>query len=581
MRMNLAKYARWECSSLNVLGMLLFIISILLLPSVLIANNDHESIEPFLWPMIIGIIVSLFLLIFMKRSSDMGPADGIFLMLVLWMGMFTFGIFPYILSGVPLVDAIFESVGGFATVGASVLDVTKMSNALLLWRTITNWIGGIVIVAMFMFILPMVVSGSRRLVKSETFGARTGNLTMKLGSVAKQFIGVYISLTVIFTIVLMLCSMSLFEAVNFSMSAISIGGFTITSDSLTRYGPAVKIALIVMMILSASNFYLHFRAVAKKDFSGYRQNEEFKYMILWLSLVIILAVAQMHISHRWDELSGNVFERYTDIIFNIVSIGTTAGFYTLNYAGGFEFMSTSLILLLMFIGGSSGSPAGGIKISRALIVVRSMFNEIRNEIHPNAVYTVQYEGSGADKSAVHASIVVVMLFLMTALVSTIVFDIFMDWNQAIYTSIALLSGTGTSIGEYFYSYASFPGWAKIFACIIMFLGRMEVVAILAVFTMSFWKELLGPRKINKMRDKAVSPLRYVEKKTFSRKSSPAADSESCAQKSADEAKTKRKISIRRRKSGAEPEMEQKTAESESESSAPSLTRSLFRRNKRE
>lgn len=533
----------WGGSTVYVVSLLLIVASLLMIPSVILATEDHSDILPFSAPMVAGICIAftmLFVLMTSLREKDepdveiedepigtmirkadsvkkmrgeMSPADGIFLMFAIWMTLFIFGMIPYLLSGLDPVDAIFESVSGFATVGSSVIpDVTKCSRALLMWRTMTNWIGGIVIVSMFMFILPVILSSRRSLVKAEMFGARSGNYTAKMGSIAKQFLFVYVILTVVFAFIFVLCGLSIFDSVTLSMSTISIGGFTNTNDSLVGFPLSVKIAMIFMMMLSATNFYMHFRAILKKDFLGYKRSEEFKIMVIWLLAVSIIILAQIIALGHWNEMPGDTPDRVADVFFNVISVGTTAGFYTMHFNTTWSFIGSTMFVLLMFVGGSSGSPAGGIKISRAVILIKAMINEVRQEIHPNAVYTVSFDGAGVDKDAVHASIVVVLMFLLTTVVSTIIFNSFLKWDEALYTSVALVTATGTSNGQFFAGYATMPGWAKLYSCALMYLGRMEIVSVLAIFSYDFWRELLGPSGIKKVKDTLLAPGRAAMNK---------------------------------------------------------------------
>ena len=172
-----------------ILGIVLYFTSLMLIPSVVVASNHNEDIWPFVVPLVVGVVASLYMCLKYKLPNDMRPADGLMMMFAVWAELFVFGTIPYLMHGLTLADAFFESVSGFSTTGATIfVDVEVLPKSVLLWRAITNWIGGIIIVMMFMFIIPMVVSGGRGLLKNEMSGSGGGNLYMKMGSAARQFI---------------------------------------------------------------------------------------------------------------------------------------------------------------------------------------------------------------------------------------------------------------------------------------------------------------------------------------------------------------------------------------------------------
>ncbi len=186
-----------------ILGIVLFFTSLMLIPSTVLSIQKGENFWSFIIPLFIGIFASVYMVLKYRLPNDMRPADGLMMMFSVWILLFVFGTLPFLISGMNLIDSFFESVSGFSTTGATILtDVEAAPKSMLLWRAITNWIGGIIIVMMFMFIIPMVVSGGRGLLKNEMSGSGGGNLTVKLGSAARQFIIMYAILTAIFTIIL-------------------------------------------------------------------------------------------------------------------------------------------------------------------------------------------------------------------------------------------------------------------------------------------------------------------------------------------------------------------------------------------
>ena len=500
-----------------ILGIVLFFTSLMLIPSTVLSIQKGENFWPFLIPMFLGLSASVYMILKYRLPNDMRPADGLMMMFSVWILLFVFGTLPFLISGMGLIDSFFESVSGFTTTGATILtDVEAAPKGMLLWRAITNWIGGIIIVMMFMFIIPMVVSGGRGLLKNEMSGSGGGNLTVKLGSAAKQFIIMYAMLTAIFTAILYIQNLTLLDSVTLAMSCISIGGFLNTNDSLAGYSIFVKITVIFFMIISASNFYLHYRALFKGDFRGYGRSEEFKVMILWFLIISLLLLSRAAFSGEWETVEGSDGDKIVDIVFSVVSVGTTTGFSTVDFTSSqwWSFVDLSLFMILMFIGGSAGSTSGGVKISRILITLKALFNEIRQEVHPNAVYTVRYDKNGVSHEAVHSAMLVITAFIVVAGVGAALFNTIMNLDDAVYLSVAMITNTGTGSGILFSNYADMPIWSKLFSCVLMFLGRMEILAILAVFTPGFWLEFVGRSGLNSAKEKLsiISRVREAKKK---------------------------------------------------------------------
>ena len=491
-----------ESRVMLILGIVLFFTSLMLLPSTVMAYNLGDDFLPFLVPMVAGLVASVYMSMKFELPNNMRPADGLMMIFAVWILLFAFGTIPFLMSGMTFVDAFFESVSGFTTTGATIItDVEATPKGLLLWRAITNWIGGIIIVMMFMFIIPMVISGGRGLLKNEMSGSGGGNLTMKLGSAAKQFIAMYVILTAIFAGVLLVQSLSLLDSVTIAMSSISIGGFLNTNDSMAGYSIYVKISVIFFMILSASNFYIHYRALFKGDLRGYGRSEEFRIMLLWFITITVFVTIQSLTNGSWDEPTGNDEDKFVDILFSVVSVGTTSGFSTVDYTVNWPFLDLSLFIILMFVGGSAGSTSGGVKISRVIITMKALFNEIRQEVHPNAVYSVRYDGSGVSSEVVHSTMVVVTAFLIVIGIGAVIFNVVLELDDAVFTSVAMVTNTGTGSGTLFSNYESLPAWTKIASCALMFLGRMEILAILAIFTPGFWLEFVGRGGINDVKAK--------------------------------------------------------------------------------
>ncbi len=508
--------ARRESSTLHVLGVSLLFTSLLMIIPIIMAMCHGENVGRLLIAMIIGLAVSLFLTLMFKSPKTMRPMDGLLMIFVIWFGLFIFGMVPYLFYGLSFIDALFESVSGFTTVGATVIsDVDSMEWGILTWRSMTQWIGGIIIVIMFMFIIPMVVSGGRGMLQNEMSGSGSGNLYVKMGKAAKQYIIVYVALTLIYFAVLFIIlkvqghENELLNAASIAMSVVCTGGFMVSNSSFADFDILTKIAVMIFMLLSATNFYLLYRAVVKREFGGFKRNEEFKAMIIWLGSLAILLCLVTFITN--SNAPSDPAKSIVDVFFSVISLGTTTGLTTMNYIQEWSAIGVSILILIMFIGGSTGSTSGGIKITRALLIMKSLVNELRNYVHPNAVFGVKLDKKGVDNEIVHNATMVAMMFAITIFVAAIVFDniqgVNMNFEDAFFTSVAIVSGTGPGAGDLFGNYCLLDPAAKLFTCFIMFLGRMEIITVIAVLTPGFWRETLGPRGLANLfakRKKTVS-----------------------------------------------------------------------------
>ncbi|MFA6803260.1 MAG: potassium transporter TrkG [Candidatus Methanomethylophilaceae archaeon] len=491
----LKRFVRWESRSIYTLGIVILSMSLLMIPCLILAVLNKENIYPFLWPILFGFAMSGFFILFFKIPSHLRPVDELLMMLVLWFTIILFGIVPYIVSGMGVVDAIFESTSGFTTTGASIMsDIESWPTSILLWRSLTHWIGGIMIVIMFMFVMSTVVPGSRSILKNETSGSGNSNLFIRLKKAGKQFIITYVVLTGIFVITFLILGVNLIDSLSISFGTISTGGFMNKNDSLAGFSWTVKLAAIVFMILSATNFYVHFKAIYQKKPSTYLHNQEFKVMIFWFLLVSTIISFAIFVN---DELWASKLEVLEDIVFTIVSFGTTTGFSTVDYSLLWPSVTVFILAIMMFIGGSAGSTSGGTKISRMIIIVHAIKNNLRELLHPNAIFDVKYDKESVGYDAVYAATVVTLLFVITIVIGTLVFAFSgIDVSGSFFTTVALVTGTGPSINEFgpFGSYCGMSDFDKLFSCFIMWVGRMEITTALVILTPEFWREVFSYKK---------------------------------------------------------------------------------------
>lgn len=480
---------------MRIAGLTLFAMSFLMLFAVWTAFAHNEDVYPYLIPSLGGFAVSIAILLIYGSSNVYRPVQGVLAIVTVWIITAVFGCIPYLLCDWYLMDAIFETISGFATVGASVIADSNtyymIPSGLLSWRISTQWIGGIMIILIFMVILPMFTRGAHGLSRSELDAAESGRLYQRVDKIATRFILVYIILTLVAAFALFMLSyinndyqydtMQRFEdSCYLAMSTVSIGGFLNRADVLTGANIFVKIFLIILIAVSITNFYLHFRAIARKSIGVYFEDSEFKAMIIWFGVVTVVTLLLVR---QWD--------KFVDILFTIVSYSSTLGIVTLDPAtiNAWPTMALFLLYLGMLVGGCAGSPAGGIKISRVLIVIKSTFIEIYRFFNSSIVYSPKLNNKGVSEERVRNAYVIFSLFVIAIVISTFVyataFENGTDIQKGFFTAISIVSLTGTSE----LNFAATSVGIQIYTCVLMIFARMEFIALLTIFLPKFWSEV--------------------------------------------------------------------------------------------
>lgn len=488
-----ANSMKLESSSLYVLGLVLIGISLFMLPCVVAAALTGDPLDPFLWPATLGFAGGLVLSSVFRLADVIRPVNGLFMLGLVWLATILFGATPFLIAGFDSFDAIFESTSGFTTCGGTILaDIDSQMTSILLWRSVTQWLGGIAIIFIFLFIMPLIGFGGRVLFGNEMHGSGAQNFTARMKDAGRQFFMIYAGLSVFMALSLLALEVPPLEAICITMSGVSTGGFMPLASSMTNFSLAVKWVVIVFMFLGATNFYLHFRFLFSKEPSVYLKNREFRVMLMWFTAAIMFIIVMLYESGIYGGGVEDFVYNATEVSFNFVSMVTSTGFCS----GDFTTWTHGAVVLLfvgVFIGSSAGSTAGGVKVSRTLLVITYLRNGLRKLVYPHAVFDVKSDGQSVDDNTVNATIVVFILFIGTIIVGTLVVMLFgIPINEALTTTISCVTDTGVATGNFgpTGSYASAPGALKLFYSLLMWMGRLEITAALALFMPGFWKELV-------------------------------------------------------------------------------------------
>ena len=499
MQIGLLLSHRHKNSSVYVSGIVLIALSLGMIPCLLFSVSNGEPASPFLLPIIVYTLIAVLLMLLFRLPDIVRPVDGLVMIAVMWIVAIAAGAVPFIMSNMSIVDAVFESTSGITTTGSTIMDdIESWPSGILLWRSIMQWIGGIAIIIIFMLIMPMIGFGGRELFGNETSGSGSVNLSIKLRDAAKQFITIYLMLTAVLIILLMILGMNLYEGLCLALSTISTGGFMCKGDSVISYRAMIKVVVMIFMFLGGTNFYLHFKAVYRRNSSGYTHNEEFRFMFL-LNIIFIVS-AFLIVTAGENILSvGNIYD-LIDISFNVISASTTTGFVASDYDSWGAPTAIMLMFLMMIIGGSTGSTSGGLKVGRLLITLKYAYNGLKEMLHPRAFYDVRLNKSSVDTSTISASITITLLFFLTSIVGAGVLMLTgLNFELAMTTIIANLTTFGPATGSFgaIGSYHILPWYTKIFLSVVMWLGRLEILTGLILITPGFWKEYVMSRRIKR------------------------------------------------------------------------------------
>ena len=476
----------------RIMGQFLMLFSITLLPPAMIdllyqEHSAHAFFYSYLFLLSIGFL--LFLPVKNQRS-DLGLRDGFVVVVLFWLVLGIAGALPLYLYeelDITVVDALFESISGLTTTGATVLTgLDYLPHSILFYRQELQWLGGMGIIVLAVAIMPMLGIGGMQLYKAEAPGpVKDNKLTPRIAETAKALWYIYLGLTVACALAYWVAGMSLFDAVSHSFSTVAIGGFS-THDASIGYfdSAAIEAVAIVFMFLGAINFALHFTVVRSKSLMPYFWDEEFR---LYASLLVIITILCTYVLYT-QTTDHDFAAAIREALFQTVSIATTSGFVTKEYANWPVFIPV-LLLFASFIGGCAGSTGGGIKVIRILLLLKQGQREIMRLIHPNAQVTVKVGRQPVNNSIIDAVwgffAAYVALFALMMLI--LMFN-GLDQITAFSAVAATINNLGPGLGEVSANYSSLTDFNKLLLCFSMLLGRLEIFTLLVLLMPAFWRK---------------------------------------------------------------------------------------------
>ena len=475
---------------LSILGIVLMGEAASMLPSTVIAlaAKDGDG-RAFLLSAAITLGVGLLCWLLRPKNTKMQARDGFATVALSWIFLSVFGALPYFLSGVlpNFFDAVFETVSGFTTTGATVLTFMEgQPRGILFWRAQTQWMGGMGVLVLTLALLPKLGEGSVYLMRAESPGPIKSKLTPRLADTAKILYSIYIGLTVAETICLRLAGMNWYESVIHAFSSISTGGFSTRNASIAAFDSlAIEWIIIIFTFLSGINFSLLFFAL-RRNFKAVFESEELRCYVLMVMIASGLIVVDL-VVHLGELLS---VQTVTDAVFQVVTLMTTTGYMTRDFVL-WPTLSQVILVLVMFVGACAGSTAGGMKQIRVILLIKNLRREVQRILRPRQVTTIRSDGDRVDEPTLSG----ISLFFFAYILLLMAGMLVVSWDNvgfdaAFGAALTCISNVGPGLGVLgpTANFSILSNFSTLFLSALMLLGRLEIMPLLLLLFPTLWKK---------------------------------------------------------------------------------------------
>lgn len=471
---------------LYILGCVLkFESAFLVLPALVgLIYREHASVS-YLAVAVLCLIPGVFLTHKKPRSTNLYTREGFVAVALSWIIMSIFGAIPFVLTGdIPFyVDALFETISGFTTTGSSILtDVESISKASLFWRSFSHWIGGMGVFVFIMAILPMMGGSTMNLMKAESPGPSVSKLVPHVKDTAKILYGIYIAITICEATILRALGMPLFDSLTTTFGTVGTGGFGIRNDSIAGYSPAIQITITVFMILSGINYTAYFYILTGKIKELFKIEEVRWYLAIILGSVAVITWNVRSLYPTFNETLRHAF-------FQVGSIITTTGYATTDF-DLWPALSKTLLVTLMFIGACAGSTSGGMKVSRILILLKTIRKELSLIIHPRQVKKIRMDGHPVDHETLRSANVFLVVYFVLLLTSMLLISVDeFDFTTNFTSVVTMLNniGPGLNLVGPTQNFSIFSPFSKFVLMFDMLAGRLELFPMMILLMPSTWK----------------------------------------------------------------------------------------------
>ncbi len=470
-----------------VLGWLLIIVGILMfLPIIVAFVYDENVILAFVISMILAVCIGFFMRMKQPENRNMKAKEGLIIVALGWIFISVFASFPFMLSGSieKPIDALFETVSGLTTTGASILtDVEALPKSMLFWRSFTHWIGGMGILVFVLAIVPMTGGGNMSIMKAESPGPKVGKLVPKVQSTAKRLYAMYICMTLLEIVLLLIADMDVFSSICMSFGTAGTGGFGILRDSCNSYTVPQQMIIAVFMIAFGVNFNVYYLIWLRKVKPALLSEELRAYLIIIFSAVLVIFF------NLWNAYN-HAFTAFKDAFFTVASVITTTGFSTADFDKWPEF-SKAVLVTIMFVGACAGSTGGGIKVSRCVIMLKTVAKEVHSYLYPNNIEKIRFEEKVIEHNVLRSINVFIMTYIVVFIFSFLIISIDGYSFTSNFTAVvAAINNIGPGLAEVGPSgnFAHYSILSKSVLILDMLAGRLELFPILMLFIPKVWKK---------------------------------------------------------------------------------------------
>lgn len=477
-------------SVIRILGLLLMLFSLAIIPPIIVSLifQDNETWSFFYAGILIFVSGLLLWLPAAQARTDLKLRDGFIIVVLFWFVLSSFASLPMILSDsleISITNAIFESVSGLTTTGATILNgIDALPESILFYRQYLQWLGGLGIIVLAVAVLPMLGVGGMQLYKAEVAGPIKNKITPRITETAKWLWIVYLTMTILCGLGYYFAGMTIFDSICHSFSTIAIGGFSTHDASFGFYDNQwIELVAIIFMLAAGLNFSLHYLAFKNKSIQAYKDDNEsfsFIFITIFISILTIL-----YVYHLTSEMNTREIIRNT---FYAVSISTTTGFTNANYFNYVGFLPI-LLILFSFVGGCAGSTAGGMKVIRVILLLKQGYRELIRLIHPNSKIKVKVGNSAINERTLETiwgffAIYVFVFFTVMLLLMLSGLDFLTSFSAV----AATINNLGPGQGEVISNYSKLTDVNKWILSFSMIVGRLEIFTLLVIFTPDFWRK---------------------------------------------------------------------------------------------
>lgn len=481
--------------------LLLFNGGFMLLSSLIsLIYSDGVTLNLFLSGFVTLLVGGICMFFTKNHQKVMNKREGYIVVTFGWIVMTLSGTLPYLFTGsIPdFTNAFFETMSGYTTTGASILDdIEVVPYGVLFWRSLTHWIGGMGIIVLAVAILPLLGIGGMQLFAAEAPGPSADKLHPRITDTAKRLWLIYFAYTVAETLLLKLAGMSFFDAINHALCTLSTGGFSTKNASVAFWNdnPLIQYIIIFFMFLAGTNFVLSYY-LFKGKFSNIIKDDEFKLYVKFIAVFTLIAAVIIYFradvslsSIKHPMVFGEAESAFRHALFQVISVITTTGFVTADFTLWTPFLVV-FFFGLMFLGGSAGSTSGGIKVVRHLITIKNGFLEFKRALHPNAILPVRYNKRSVSGEIVFNILGFFILYFISFIIGALGFSMMqIDFESSIGIAASSLGNVGPALGDFspVNNYGALPAIGKWWSAFLMFIGRLELFTVLVIMTPFFWR----------------------------------------------------------------------------------------------